>query len=659
MIRLLLSLLVLSPLVVASQSFAQQKERRGLTCNDIHPIIEHGFLPYHVTFNSLSPNLEERAVTQFVKRLDPSKRYLLKSDVDEIKKILSGIFVKVRSRNCADVGAAHQIFRKRMQERMEFVKTKLNSKDFKFEPNTELVLDADKREFPATKAAADDFHSKFIQFQISNYLATDMKLDEAKQFVIRNYERTVKRLSEMTDDDTNSMYLDAVAHALDPHSSYFNQSSREDFEIEMSLSLEGIGATLSSQDGFTVVEQLIPGGAAAQSGLIEPQDKIIQVRKTPDQPMENVIEMDLRDVVSRIRGPKGTTVELVILRKAGDKQERKTVSLVRDKINIEDEAAALHFVEKESGGKKFKIAVVNLPSFYADTRKGGRSSAGDVKKLLKQARDEKADGVVLDVSTNAGGSLEDAVRIAGLFFKTGNVVKQSNGKNDGSADTLADPDPAVDWAGPLVVLTSRISASASEIVAGTLKDYKRAVVVGGDHTFGKGSVQSVMPLKNIGAIKVTVGMFFTPGGFSTQHRGVEGDIILPGAFSTDEVGEKNLDYSLPPKKIPMFLSKEAYVKEGADSWFEISPDLLKDLKKKSEARVAQSADFKKVLEDLKKAKKKVRTIKLSEAMKDQSEAQEQKKKGPKSREQKVADYLKRADVQESAQIVADLLRARP
>jgi carboxyl-terminal processing protease len=638
---------------VVSHAETPVKEKKGLACNDIQPIVEHGILPYHVTFNSVTPNLEERAVTQFIKKMDPSKRYLLKTDVDEIQKTLKGVFAKVKSRNCADISAAHNIFKKRMDERLEYAKKILNAKDFKFDPSTEIVLDSDKREYPANKAKADEFHRKFIQFQISNYLASDMKLDEAKQFVVRNYERSLKRLNEVSEDDMYSMYMDAVARSFDPHSSYFNRSSREDFEIEMSLSLEGIGATLSSQDGFTVVEQLIPGGAAAQSGLIEPQDKIIQVRKSKDQPMENVIEMDLRDVVSRIRGPKGTPVEVVILRKVGDKQERKTVSLIRDKINLEDEAASLHVIEKEASGKKYKVGLVNLPSFYADARRGGRSSATDVKKLLKQARDENVQGVVLDVSSNGGGSLEDAVRIAGLFFKTGNVVKQASGKSDSADGTLADPDPAVDWNGPLVVLTSRISASASEIVAGTMKDYKRGIIVGGDHTFGKGSIQSVMNLRDFGALKVTVGMFFTPGGFSTQHRGVEGDIILPGAYATDEVGEKSLDYSLPPKKISPFISKEAYVKDGADVWKEVTPDLITDLKKKSEARVASSTDFKKILEDLKKAKKKVRSIKLAEAMKDQSEAQEQKKKGPKTKEQKVADYLKRADVQESVQIMTD------
>jgi carboxyl-terminal processing protease len=652
--RLLILLRVIgfSFFLLATQAHASE-----LSCGDIQPIIDHGFLLYHVTYNALTPNLEDRTITQYVKRLDPSKRYLLQNDVDQIHKLMKGVFGKMKNKDCAVLKEVQAVYKKRMVERSEFAKSVLNKKEFKFNPNTEIMLDPDKRSYPNSKKVADDFQEKFIQFQVSNYIATDMKLEESKQYVIRNYERTIKRIDDQKDDDLYANYLDAFARSLDPHSSFFNEDTREDFEIEMSLSLEGIGATLSSQDGFTVVEQLIPGGAAALSGLVEPGDKIIQVRKSKDEPMENVIEMDLRDVVSRIRGPKGTPVDLTLLRKTGDKQERKTISLVRDKINLEEEAAQIHYLDRDADGQKLKVGLLNLPSFYLDSRRGGRSSATDLKKLLKEARDNKVDSVVLDLSTNGGGSLEDAVRIAGLFFKTGNVVKQSSGRNERSADTLADTDPAVDWAGPLVVLTSRISASASEIVAGTMKDYKRAVIVGGDHTFGKGSVQQVMPLKKIGALKVTVGMFFTPSGYSTQHRGVTGDVVLPGPYSNDDIGEKSLDYSLPPKKISAFISKDAYVTTGPDAWKEVESPVIDDLKKKSEARVAKNADFQKIETELKKSKKKVKTVKLSDALKDQTEAQEQKKKGPKSRKEKIDDYLKRADIQEAVNVAADLALA--
>ncbi|MEZ0392226.1 MAG: carboxy terminal-processing peptidase, partial [Pseudobdellovibrionaceae bacterium] len=520
----------------------------------------------------------------------------------------------------------------------------------------ELVFDPDKKPFPKTADEANDFLRKYIHFQISNYLATDMKMDEAKSNVIKNWDRTVKRTVETKEDDIYAGYLDSFARGLDPHSSFFSKDVLEDFEIQMSLSLEGIGATLSSQEGFTVVEALVPGGSAARSGQIQPQDKIIAVGQGEKGNLENVVEMDLRDVVRKIRGEKGTRVKLSILRKQGDGKKRFEVTLVRDKIKLEDEAASILYIDKDVGGVKKKIGIINFPSFYADSRRGGRSSAADVKKLIAEARAQKAEGLVLDMSNNGGGSLEDAVKIAGLFFQTGNVVKQSSREEGKGEMTYKDSDSQVDWPGPLVVLTSRISASASEIVAGTLQDYKRAVIVGNDHTFGKGSVQSVMPIpQNLGALKVTVGMFFTPGGYSTQHRGVNSDIQIPGQYVSDEIGEKYLDYSLPEKKIDNFTSPEAYVKEGTNAWMTVNPDWIKTLADKSKVRVAKDPEFKKIEEELAKAKVKGKTIKLTEVTKDKEKKEKAKAAKNASKTEKEKEYLKRPDVMEASQVLSDLI----
>ena len=239
-------------------------------------------------------------------------------------------------------------------------------------------------------------------------------------------------------------------------------------------------------------------------------------------------------------------------------------------------------------------------------------------------------------------------------------MKQSTHDEKAEEIPFDDKDPAVDWNGPMVVLTSRISASASEIVAGTLKDYQRAVIVGGDHTFGKGSVQSVVPhcLQVRGPSKSTVGMFFTPGGFSTQHRGVEGDVVLPGAFSTDDIGEKFLDYSLPPKHIKPFLSSEAYVTTGTDAWKKVDKDTIDYLRGLSEKRVAKNEEFQKIKEDLKKAKERGKVVKLSEALKDSKDKKDKTdKKRDSNHDEKVAEYVKRADVQEAANVAADLIEA--
>ena len=646
-------LVVAGSLAISSIAAAQLKD--GLECRYL-TVIEQGFLANHVKYSNRDAELATRVTEQYLKRLDPSKIYLTQADVDAIKKSMTNVFEKTKNRDCSFLDEAQKLVLERVKDRDAFAKKYLG-KDFKFDATTEFSFDPDKKPWPKNNDEANEYLKKYIQFQIGNYLATDMKLEEAKKDVSKNYDRAVKRTQETTEDDLYSGYLDSFARALDPHSSFFSRDVLEDFEIQMRLSLEGIGATLSSQDGFTVVEQLVPGGAAAKSGLIEPQDKIIAVGQEKGA-MENVIDMDLKDVVKKIRGNKGTKVRLTILRKQGDSKKRFDVTLTREKVNLEDEAASIIFVDKEVNGQKKKLGIINFPSFYADSRRGGRSSAADMKKLVKEAVDKKADGLVLDLSNNGGGSLEDAVKIAGLFFKEGNVVKQSS-KNEGRAEAaLRDTDPTVDWAGPLVVLTSRISASASEIVSGTLQDYKRAVIVGGDHTYGKGSLQSVLPIpNNLGAIKVTVGMFFVPSGKSTQHRGVDADVVLPGPFSTDDIGEKYMDYSLPPKTIESFISPEAYVKEGPGAWKELKPEWLKSLSERSAERVAKNDEFKKIVDELNKAKARGKVIRVSEVLKDKNE-KEKKEKAKKvaTKAKKNEEYLKRPDIQESENVLLDLIQ---
>jgi carboxyl-terminal processing protease len=632
-----------------------------LTCPNLDKI-EQVFLNQHILYKDADAALEARTIEQYIKRLDSAKIYLLESDINDIKKQMKGIFAQLRKGECSSLDKVQKLFENRVSERAAFAKKTLSAKSFKFEPKTELMLDPDARKYAKNRSEADSFQTKYLQFQVSNYLATNMKQNEAQEQVVRNYDRVVKRVKDTKLEDIYSGYLDSFGRALDPHTSYFSADTWDDFEISMSLSLEGIGATLSSQDGFTVIEQLIEGGSAKASNKLQAQDKIVAVGQFKasgeTEPMENVVEMELRDVVKRIRGPKGTKVRLEILRK-GDKggSDHLFVDLVRDKIKLEDDAAQLTWTDREVNGKKEKIAILNLPSFYADSRRGGRSSADDMARLLKEAREKGAAALVLDLSQNGGGSLDDAVKIAGLFFKTGNVVKQSSRDHSQAATALADRDPQVNWAGPLVVLTSRISASASEIVSGTLKDYNRAVIVGGDHTFGKGSVQSVVPLPpKLGAVKVTVGMFYTAGGYSTQHRGVPGDIVWPSPFATDDIGENKLDYSLKPDQLPAFTSPEAYVTSGTDAWKKIEAPVIAQLKSRSEARVSKNPEFAKITDELKKNKDRNKVIKLSEALKDTKEKKDEAdSKKNQNKEEKTADYMKKAEVMEAANVAADLI----
>lgn len=623
-----------------------------LDCNWVDPV-QSAFLSNHLIYKQKDAELQKRVVDQFIKRLDPSKIYLLQSDVDKIKMDMKNLFENIAKKDCKFVSESQNLLVARITERTNHVKTHLG-KSFKFNKETEFVYDPDKKEFPKNQNEANEFIDKYLQFQVANYLATDMKLDEAKSRVIKNYDRALKRVKETKNEDLYASYLNAFALSLDPHSTFFSKDSFDDFSIDMKLKLEGIGATLSQDDGFTVVESLVTGGAAAKSGQIEPKDKIVAVSKSNGK-MENVIDMDLKDVVKMIRGPKGTKVKLTILRKEAGSNKKFDVELVREKISLDDNGISIYYEDKIIDGEKKKVGIINFPSFYADSNEGGRTSSADLKKIIEEAKKNKADALVVDLANNGGGSLDDAVKIGGLFIKEGNIVKQSSLRKQESA--LADENKAVDWNGPLVILTSRVSASASEILSGAMKDYNRAVIVGADHTYGKGTIQTVLPIPgDLGALKITIGMFFTPGGYSTQHRGVEADILLPSAYNLDDIGEKSMDYSLPPKKIDAFLSKEAQSEKSEEKWMSIKPEWIKTLKARSEERVAKSEEFKKIKDELEKTKTLGKTIKVSEILKDKGE-KEKKIKGSRYADKatKEKEYLKRADIQEAVNIATDLL----
>lgn len=639
--------------------FSAPIQAMTLACNYVVPI-QGRFLQKHINYDQMSVNLENRTIEQFIKSLDPSKTYLLQSDVDAIKKNMKGIFEKSKTGDCASIEKAYDTLKARLKEASEYAAKYLKAADFKLDPTLRVSLDSDKKPYAKNKLQFEETLRKYMQLQVANYVATEVKIEEAREKVIKNYERALKRFEDETVQDRLSTYLDSFAQSLDPHSSYWSPVAYDDFRVGIGASLEGIGATLSSKDGLTVIEQLIPGGPAAKSGLLQPKDKIMAVGSGETGALENVIDQELRNVVSKIRGQKGTKVRLSVLREDAGGNKKFVVTLVRDKIDIQDERASIEYIEREVGGKKLKVGLINLPSFYADPN-SDISSYKDMQKLMREARNQKTDAIVFDLSTNGGGSLQDAVGITGLFFREGNVVKQSSKFKNRGALELADENPMVDWPGPLVVLTSRVSASASEIVAGALKDYRRAVIVGGDHTFGKGTVQAVddsLP-QGLGAIKTTIGMFFTAGGKSTQHIGVNSDIVFPSSFSDDEFGEKTLDYSLPPKTLKPFLSAEAYVPAGPSAWKLLDKGTIDKLKLQSKPRVDKSADFKKIISDLEKSKKKKSEIIIGDVIKDREETNKETKEleGKSYTEiqaYKKDKYLKRADIIEAVNIAADL-----
>ena len=594
----------------------------ALTCDRV-PELLVAYLNKHYSFRYLNDELRSRTVESYIKRLDPSKSLFLTDEKDALAARLQGVFHDVRRGNCSALVKIRDEMLVRFQETEKFVREFVGSEEYELDRDVELIIDPDRRARPKTPAERDDLYRRLVHFQMSNYLSNGEELDEAKRKLIHRYELMTKRAEELEEDDVYAGFLDAFATALDPHSNYFTAEAVEDFQIGMELSLEGIGVALTSRDGYSVVEKIIPGGAADSTGGLEPSDKIIAVAQAEGE-FVDIIDMDLRDVVRLIRGKRGTTVRLSILRQ-GETTERFIISIVRDEIKLEDQAAALRFEEVEGeGGKKVKLAVLELPSFYGGRNPTERQSSRDMRELLRKVKEEKADGLLLDLSRNGGGLLENSVEIAGFFIRNGGVVavKDSFSK----VQVLRDPDDSLLYDGPMVLLTSRVSASASEIVAGAMKDYRRAIVVGDDHTFGKGTVQSMVPLpKDLGALKVTTALFFRPGGSSTQHEGVRADIVFPSLYSANELGEKHQDYSLPSQKIEAFLettSTPPLDQSDGSFWRPVTADAVSKLADRSAQRILESEDFADIRRQIEETEERNGVLHLSDIYKPDGEKDE-------------------------------------
>lgn len=620
--------------VALAPSGAQAFTSSELNCRRSWDLIQ-SLLKRHISFRALNPELRERAIDAYIERIDPSKTLFLSSEVKKLRSNLVGVFFGVQNGECEILDELKTDLEGRYARMEKEVRAYVMREDYALDTDVRLILDPEKRGHPADDEARKRLIERLVHFQMSNYLSGDMEMDKAKEKLVHRYELLTKRAKELESRDTYANFLNAFAGALDPHSTYYPPEAVEDFEIQMSLSLDGIGVALSSKDGYSVVERIIPGGATDKTDALEPGDKIIAVAQAGESPVD-IIDMSLRDVVSMIRGKRGTTVKLTILRKA-ETTERLEVAIVRDKVTIEDAAATLEFHEVEVGGMKKKLAVVDLPTFYGDPDPSKRQSGRDMRDLLRQVREANADGVLLDLSRNGGGKLDSSVEIAGLFIREGGIVAVKNVFSE--VQVLSDQDEDIVYDGPLVILTSRITASASEIVAGAMKDYGRAVIVGDDHTFGKGTVQSfVHQQKGLGAIKVTTALFFRPGGNSTQHEGVSADVVLPSMFATDDLGERYQQYSLKSQMIKPFLgSTGLFSSEPKRDWKPLGTDLIAELQRRSALRIEQDEKFTKINEQLAKLAEQDDVIHLDELIKEREEADEKNEDGSKKSEETESD----------------------
>ncbi|HWD20350.1 MAG TPA: carboxy terminal-processing peptidase [Verrucomicrobiae bacterium] len=412
-----------------------------------------------------------------------------------------------------------------------------------------------------TNAAEEAATNRVYETNLAVIIQLNQKdVPEVVKTLTTHYVQMLKNYKELDNDRVFEIYMNSLAHAYDPHSDYMGHMQAEDFSIQMKLSLTGIGAVLGSEDGYCKITDL-KDGPAMRSGKIKPNDRIVAVAQSNAEPI-NVVGMPLGKVVQMIRGPKGTKVTLTMIPSdAADSSARKTVSLVREEIKLEDQAAKARLYETKSPqGKPEKLGVIDLSSFYANPdaeaeKAGSKTTSIDVARLIKRLKQEHVDGLVLDLRRNGGGYLEEAIKLTGLFIAKGPVVQTKDFNGETTIDS--DPDPSVLYDGPLIVLTSRLSASASEILAGALQDYGRAVMVGDKTTFGKGTVQTIQPLGPLleaqrlhasfdpGELKVTIKKFYRAGGASTQLKGVVSDVELPSYWSYADVGESSLPNAMP------------------------------------------------------------------------------------------------------------------
>jgi carboxyl-terminal processing protease len=543
---------------------------------------------YHYSQQPLDGEMSGKFFDGYLEALDPQHLHFLQSDLAEFAHYRTNLdTLTVNDTGSANLKPAYEIFQRfleRLQQHVAYVDDLLKHDKFRFNTDERILLDRRDAPYPKNLAEAKRLWRQrllyeYLQEKLNRELsptndaaiATLSKSDfvEITDALQRRYERGLRTFSEWDGGDLLQTYLGALTHAYDPHSDYFNTEHAQDFSIEMSLSLFGIGAQLVDRDGYCTIAALVSGGPAAKSKLLKENDRILAVAQAGKPPVD-VVDMELGKVVQLIRGPKDTEVRLTIS-SADDPGTRHIVKLVRDEIKLEDSEAKAQLIESpDSHGGTNRIGVIDLPSFYAPVPLSGNEKHStetfcsvDVAKLIKKLERENVAGIVIDLRDNGGGSLEEAIKFVGLFIKAGPVVLVREPPPDGRVAVDDDDDSSVLYTGPLVVLVNRFSASAAEIAAAALQDYGRALIVGDTSTHGKGTVQSLNPLRPFvwqrnesdgndpGTVKITIRKFYRVSGASTQLKGVTPDIVLPDILSySTKVGETSLEYPLPWDTIP-------------------------------------------------------------------------------------------------------------
>lgn len=522
----------------------------------------------------------------YIKLLDPARSYFTAADIAEFDKWKTQFDDFLKSGNLDPGFTIYKRYLDRVKQRLDFALAELNKGVDKIDFTTKETLLIDRKDAPWMKnqAELDDLWRKRVKDEVLRQKIAGKEPKQIQETLIKRYKNQLTRLDQTRAEDIFQAYINTFAQSYDPHTNYLSPDNAENFDINMSLSLEGIGAVLQSDNDQVKIVRLVPAGPAAKTKQVAPADKIIGVAQG-NKEMVDVVGWRLDEVVKLIRGPKGSVVRLEIIpaSNAPSDQTSKIVSITREAVKLEEQAAKKSVLKLKQDGRDYKLGIIEIPAFYLDFKayRAGdpeyKSTTRDVKKLLTELQKEKVDGVVIDLRNNGGGSLQEATELTSLFIEKGPTVLVRN--SDGRVDVLEDENPGAFYKGPLALLVNRLSASASEIFAGAMQDYHRALIIGGK-TFGKGTVQTIQPL-NHGELKLTLAKFYRVSGQSTQHQGVLPDIDYPSIIDTKEIGESALPEAMPWDTI------RPVVKPAADPF----RPFLAQLKAQHEARSDKDAEF--------------------------------------------------------------------
>lgn len=545
----------------------------------------------HLGRHRVDDNMSKRLHRLFLDSWDPAKRFYTQADIDEFAKFESGHADDAKNGKFDKAYAMFTKYRDRLEERVKWVNELADATHDFAKPET-IDLDPKVIGYAKTEEQAKERWRVQVKYELAVMKVNNVKDEEAKDRVKKRYRNLQRYMAQVDKEELIERYLDSLTSGYDPHTTYMSPRSLDQFQIDIRSALEGVGALLGQDDGVTQIKEIVPGGVIAKDGRLKVGDKIIAVGEGENGEMVDIDGLRISQVVRLVRGKAGTKVRLEV--QPANATTRTTVTLTRARIELEDRRAKGEVVEIEEGGKKYKVGVLTLPSFYADDpRQGGerKGATTDCRRIINDLRNQGIDAMVMDLRNNGGGLLHEAVQITGLFIDRGPVVQVKDFQ--GSIRVHSDTNAGVAYDGPLVVLINKLSASASEIFAGTIQDYRRGVVVGDSSTHGKGSVQQVLELAeqmpqlfpadaNAGALKLTLQMFYRVNGDSTQLRGVASDIILPATTDRELFSEAKMDYALEFDRI----EAREFVPSG-----HVTDAVVKKLKSASEERRGKNEEF--------------------------------------------------------------------